>query len=79
MNPLNISCLVSACTGRGAKIASNGPSATPTWLLARITGPFGSLSTVDDAHLDPAPDDRAGQRPERAEQVARRVRPGTGR
>ena len=39
MNPLNISCLVSACTGRGAKIASSGPSATPTWLQARITGP----------------------------------------
>ena len=40
MKPLNISCLVSACTGRGAKIASSGPSATPTWLLARMTPPF---------------------------------------
>ena len=52
MKPLNISCLVSACTGRGPKIASSGPSATPTWLLARITAPFlGSFSPLSTRTL----------------------------
>ena len=35
----NISCLVSACTGRGEQIASSGPSSQPTWLAAITTGP----------------------------------------
>ena len=30
---------VSACTGRGAKMASSGPSITPAWLAAKTTGP----------------------------------------
>ena len=33
-----------ACTGRGAKIASSGPSMTPTWLAAKMTGPRGRHS-----------------------------------
>ena len=37
--PSNISCLVSAWTGRGAKTARSGPSMIPMWLLARITPP----------------------------------------
>ncbi len=37
--PENISCLVSACTGRGEEIASRGPSSQPTWLAAITTPP----------------------------------------
>ena len=80
MNPLNISCFVSACTGRGPKIASSGPSATPTWLLARITAPFlRQLLAVEHPHLDPAADHEARERAQRVEQVARRVPTGTRR
>jgi hypothetical protein len=39
ITPWNISSLVSACTGRGEKIARRGPSMTPTWLEAKSTGP----------------------------------------
>ena len=39
MKPLNISTLVRAWAARGEKIASSGPSMTPVWLQAKITGP----------------------------------------
>ena len=79
--PSNISCLVRACTGRGAQIASSGPSSQPTWLAAITTGPVvGHVLGAVDLEVPPRADDAPAGRSVRwsaarcAERVRRRSR-----
>ncbi len=72
--PSNISILVSACTGRGAKIAISGPSMIPMWLAVTTTGPRSREPLgVEDADVVPPPDDPPRRRAAAAEQPPVRV------